>query len=106
MSYKYKLGGLCATTAFVLSACVTTETATTTSAAEAEPMVKNEAAQMAETEADYDPNKKVCKRQSIPGSNFKKKVCMTLQQWKDMQQDSRDATNRIQDRNRGFEPQR
>jgi len=46
----------------------------------------------------------VCKFRDVTGSNFRRKVCATPEQWAEAEAAARDATNRIQRQNRGFEP--
>ena len=40
----------------------------------------------------------VCKRQAVVGSNFKRKICMTQDQWEQMQAESQKTTGDIQRR--------
>ena len=46
----------------------------------------------------------ICKRQTIVGSKFKKKICATRKQWALERERSRERTSTLQRRSRGFEP--
>lgn len=48
----------------------------------------------------------ICKYRAVTGSNFRRKVCGTAQDWAEAEGQARTATEKIQNRNRGFEPVR
>ena len=93
--------GTCATAVtFALSACATPNTAST---GEVAPTVsKTETSQVVEVEKELDPNRRVCKRQAIVGSNMKKRVCATAAVWEEEAARGRETAQKIQD---GFRSQ-
>jgi len=98
--YSLKLT-LCAGAMFILSACATTvdtapELATADKAAAA--VVEAPAPAPVESTTAVASDEMVCKRQAVVGSNFKRKVCMTSQQWQDLENQSRQTTGDIQRR--------
>ncbi|MXO52205.1 hypothetical protein GRI42_12900 [Erythrobacter gaetbuli] len=70
-------------------------------AQDAEPAAGDTAAT---TAADDGEERVICKRTSIVGSKFKKKMCGTKADWDRMAQNSKDATREFQTRGRGVEP--
>lgn len=102
--------------ALLLSACASTvtEPAPAPAAAPAAATSANETgAQTAETQVikpqTYsstveDGDGIICKYRNVTGSNFRRKMCGTEEEWAAIEDESRKATERIQRRNRGFEP--
>jgi len=43
-----------------------------------------------------DPDRKVCKKTKVSGSQFDKKVCMTAKEWWDMEEAAKDGLRDIQ----------
>lgn len=43
-----------------------------------------------------DPNRMICKKESIPGSRFTTKTCRTLAEWEQLAEDARTVTRDIQ----------
>lgn len=54
--------------------------------------------------ADAGEDDMICKRQPVAGSNFRRKICATQEQWDQAAEDGKGAAENIQRRNRGFEP--
>ena len=96
----------------VLSACATTEKPAVATAAAAVPAVAVAPTIAKTTEADTravakttteattqsakeDGSRKVCKRRLVPGSNLRKKVCATVDEWNALRENSRSATHAI-----------
>lgn len=59
---------------------------------------------MANDDRDAKATKKVkkvdkvqCKRVTVTGSHFKKKVCLKQSKWEEMAREAQDAANRLQD---------
>lgn len=77
---------------FGLAAC------TTVSSSEDAPRNAQSAA------AEVNENGEICRFRDVTGSNFRRKVCGTPEEWAAIERASREATKRIQDNNRGFEP--
>jgi len=50
--------------------------------------------------ATNDDDTVTCRYEATTGSNFKKRVCHTQRQWKQMTTDSRDLIDRLDDQNR------
>jgi len=48
--------------------------------------------------AKADPNRMVCKKKTLTGSRFSKKVCMTSTQWEKMSDDAKKTTGNLQKR--------
>ncbi|MEO1731259.1 MAG: hypothetical protein AAFR64_11035 [Pseudomonadota bacterium] len=46
----------------------------------------------------------ICRRESVIGSKFKKRICATRKEWETLAQRSRDTTQEFQNRGVGFEP--
>ena len=65
-------------------------TATATAALEPAPVATADATETT------DPDKQICKRTKVTGSNFKRKVCGTAADWARMEAESRKATEQIQ----------
>lgn len=63
------------------------------------PQGSDTSAQLAEA-AKADPDAVTCKRQPVTGSRFTEKICHTNATWALMQERSRDATDRAQERGR------
>jgi len=87
-----------------LSACAATPKSTE-AVTYAEPQNQKEEAILAANDLSATKNvsksadgKMVCKRQSVVGSNFKRKICMTQNQWEQMQAESQKTTGDIQRR--------
>jgi len=88
---------LCAGAVFVLTACAATPESTPTNTAQAateKPVVVAPTVEVApvttpETTAKTASSdaKQICKRQSVVGTNFKKKVCATAEQWQASEDD-------------------
>ena len=70
-------------------------------AQDAEPAAGDTAAT---TAADDGEERVICKRTSIVGSKFKKKMCGTKKQWETLEARSRDAAQRAQSRGKGLDP--
>ncbi|MEP4052257.1 MAG: hypothetical protein ABJN22_08430 [Litorimonas sp.] len=94
---------LCAGAMLVLAACATTST-TQETVYEA-PKNQKEAAMVAAEELSATKNvtksadgEVVCKRQAVVGSNFKRKVCLTQDQWDAEAAASQKTTGDIQRR--------
>ncbi|MEL6687811.1 MAG: hypothetical protein AAFP97_09325 [Pseudomonadota bacterium] len=104
MTHKLGLAALCLTFS-ALTACATTSaptSSTTATVAEATTETMGATEKAVETaQNDLDPNRQVCKRTKVVGSNFKKKICRTANEWEALEQQSREATERIQ---RGSRP--
>lgn len=101
----------CAATALTFAACATTSPSPATSAAQAQAesnttVVSSEEAGWEVQMAEAGDDDKICKKQPIAGSNFRRKVCATKEQWEAANKDGREAAETIQRRNRGFEPTR
>lgn len=88
---------LCAGAMLLLAACATSTTPTAEKVAEAETMkaVSEELSQTNKVAKSEDGNV-ICKREAVVGSNFKRKVCATAEQWKAMEESSRATTADIQ----------
>ena len=94
----------CAGAMLALSACAATPKSTE-AVTYAEPQNQKEEAILAANDLSATKNvsksadgKMVCKRQSVVGSNFKRKICMTQNQWEQMQAESQKTTGDIQRR--------
>ncbi len=61
-------------------------------------IVSGETAAERRAAKEADAKKVVCKREKVPGSNFRKKVCATKAQWARAREDSRNATQTMQRR--------
>ena len=108
--FNMMLIGSCAVAVFALSACATPNTAPTAEVAAAAPTVaktesamepgsaamKTETGQVAESTDGADPNRRICKRQSFPGSNMKKRVCGTALEWEEKEKVAREAAGQLQ----------
>lgn len=86
--------------AVTLAACATAPQTKTpeTTMAEATPPA---AEAVATTEQQADASETICKRQTVVGSNFKKKICATRAEWDLAEKNAREATSAIQ---RGSRP--
>ena len=113
MTYKNSFRvALCAGAMIALAACAATpkssEMATAKSSEAvvyAEPQNDKEAAILAANDLSATKNvtksadgKIKCKRESVVGSNFKRKICMTQDQWDQMAAEGRKTTGDIQRR--------
>ncbi len=88
---------LCMGAMLSLGACATVpnaEQAAATSEKAPEKVTVAESTKQATTETDSE--KLICKRQATAGSNFKRKVCATAEQWKAAAEDGRRTTGDIQ----------
>ena len=72
---------LVACAGLVLAACQTTDTGTASSTAAAPPPAKP--APAAEKSAELDPDQRICKTESVSGSQIPKRVCMTREEWRE-----------------------
>ena len=95
---------LCAGAMVVLTACAATPKMTEAVKYEA-PANQKEVAILTANELSATKNvtksadgEMVCKRQAVVGSNFKRKICMTQDQWEQMQAESQKTTGDIQRR--------
>ncbi|GLQ19566.1 hypothetical protein ACFFUB_14170 [Algimonas porphyrae] len=89
--------------ALLLSACASVETAETTQTvqtASGETVIKPQT--FSSTVVDGDGV--ICKYRDVTGSNFRRKMCGTAEEWAAIEEEAKKATDRIQRRNRGFEP--
>ena len=79
--------------------------ATETAAAQAaaEPVATQAAAVEAQEEAN-DDNKVICRRTTVIGSKFKKRICGTKKQWETMEARAEADTRAFQRRGKGNEP--
>lgn len=75
-------------------------------AAAAPAMAQDPASDPATPTAKTNPlDKIICRTEEGLGSRLnRKKVCMTVREWKDQAQDSREATERMQQQNQGIAP--
>ncbi|GLQ19565.1 hypothetical protein ACFFUB_14165 [Algimonas porphyrae] len=90
-------------TTLLLTACATVETAETTETvqtASAENVVKPQT--FSSTVVDGDGV--ICKYRDVTGSNFRRKMCGTAEEWAAIEEEARKAVEKVQRRNRGFEP--
>ena len=71
-------------------------------AQDAEPAAGDTAATTSTKSGDEE--RVICRRTSIVGSKFKKKMCGTQADWDRMAQNAKDATREFQTRGRGVEP--
>ena len=78
---------------FALSACATTNTTTANATADAKTEVAGE---MATKTAENNSGDMICKRQTVVGSNFKKKICATQAEWDARAEADRKATQNLQ----------
>lgn len=86
----------------ILAGCASTTTAPTSTTAKTENMTK---AQLAKDTADKLSGAKnvttsadgdmICKRQEIAGSRFKRKICMTADEWEDLTEKNRKAAQNL-----------
>lgn len=85
-----------------LAACATAPSATTATMADAKPASEAVAGetQVADASGDTDPNKMICKRQTVVGSNFKRKVCATQASWDAAAEQGRESARRVQSASR------
>jgi len=86
---------LCMGAMLTLGACATVPKAEQAAAAPEKATVTESTKQAS---ADKDSGRLICKRQAIAGSNFKRKVCATAQQWKVSAEEGRRTTADIQRR--------
>lgn len=63
----------------------------------------SEAAATERAEPKKNPNKIICKRTKVVGSNLKKRICSTRAEWDALAQRGEDTTREMQ-RRRGNEP--
>lgn len=90
--------GSCTIAVFALTACATSNTSPSGEAVAAAPAVtkaapvdmKTETSQVVESTEEADPNRRICKRQSVPGSNMKKRVCGTASEWEEQEKLARE----------------
>lgn len=105
----------CAIAAFILGACATANTGgapETTVVAEAAPIVtakpveapesdtKSETKQAEGKTDGKDPNRRICKRQKVPGSNLQKRVCASAARWAEEEKKAREFLDGVQKKNR------
>jgi len=114
-----KLIGTCAIACLGLSACATPNTAPEAvrvdepivvaetapavpekTISETAPAAKSDATQVAEKADKKDPNRRICKRQSVVGSNMKKKVCASAAQWDAEEKKAREFLDGVQKKSR------
>lgn len=93
--------------AFLLGAC-TTNGASVASNASAEAPATVESADEATAEADndkevaeLDEDRVICKRTIVTGSRFKKNICRTWAEWKQIEDESSRSVDTLQRRMRG-----
>ena len=66
-----------------------------------EPIVSTKSIAPTESsKSEASEDKMICKRTKVPGTNFRKKICGTAEDWDVMQERSRKATEGIQRRAR------
>ena len=109
-----KLIGACAV-ALSLSACATSNNGNiseTTATAEALPIADSKPVEapvpnakpdtkQTENKTDKkDPNRRICKRQKVPGSNLKKKICASAARWDEEEEKARKFLDGVQKNNR------
>ena len=58
----------------------------------------NETATTAEKKAKKKKDKVQCKRVTVTGSHFKKKVCLKQSKWEEMAREAREASDGLRDR--------
>lgn len=90
---------LCFVGAALLGACATNN-ATVASNAAAEAAEANEAA-VQQAAAEEDGDRIICKRIIVTGSRFKKNVCRTWAEWKEIEDQSSRSVDTLQRRMRG-----
>ncbi len=108
-----KLIGAFAVAGFAITACATPNTAPEvvsvaestaaaepTATAETAPVTKAEPTPVAEKTEAKDPNRRICKRQKVPGSNLKKKVCASAARWAEEEERAREFLEGVQKNNR------
>ena len=88
--------GLAAAAALCACQTTTNTTTTVTPAATTTAVAGEVATKTVAASNDLDPDRRVCKRQSVVGSKFLKKVCMSARQWEEAEEAARDATANIQ----------
>ena len=62
-----------------------------------EPSAKAEKKQANEKKQAKKKDKVECKRVTVTGSHFKKKVCLKQSRWAEIQRESREAADRMRD---------
>jgi uncharacterized lipoprotein YajG len=86
---------VCTSSIFVLAACAATPN-TTSEAMASEQNVAAEAAEKSNEKTASADGELICKRQSVVGSNFNRKVCATAEQWEASEEESRRMTGDLQ----------
>ena len=104
IKFTYLLSPLCMGAILVLGACATApiaekeaEVPETTVEAQSTKAIAEKLTQTRTTVKSAD-GKMICKRQAVVGSNFKRKICATAEQWEASAEESRRTTGDIQRR--------
>lgn len=94
--------------AILLGACATTDATVASNAAAETPATTETAAdateatdENAQETAELDEDRVICKRIIVTGSRFKKNVCRTWAEWKQIEETSQRNTDAIQRSMRG-----
>ena len=79
----------------LLTACATTDGASSASMGQSAPAPAAPAA-TAVANAEEDPNEEVCRRVQQTGTRFHSRVCMTRAEWAEQSRQATDSTDRMQ----------
>ena len=85
----------------ILAACASVQETPSSTLAKTETATVQPATKLQADASQAAEDKMVCKRTPVTGSRFKKKVCMTQEQWDSMRDDAKSATGEFQRKNTG-----